>query len=491
LMVLITAGCAQNPASGRPEVTLVSAEKERKIGAEMASKVEKSVGLVEDPEILAYVRAVGSRLATHSPRRDVEYIFHVVNMAEPNAFALPGGYIYVSRGLLALVNSEDELAGVIAHEVAHVAARHAVQRVNVQAATAPMRIASGITGLAILIVAPRLGAMVAGVGQVASGLVLAPYSRDQEREADRIGQELAASTGWEPDGLTSFLDTLGREEALRVEGPRRNSFFATHPSTPDRVIRTAQHAARLTPVSAIPIATDRADLLARLDGLLVGTSASEGVLHEGQFLQPDLDFTVQLPPKWSAQNTRTVVGAQAANEDALVLLHVAGKGEDPLEIVRALDQKLKASLLENAKRTEINGLRAVRSVSAVRGSKGVIGLDLTWITHRGLIYQITGMSPIDQFDGYQRIFSETAGSFRPLTTAERSQIREARLRIVRGRSGETLVLLTERTDSAWTPGEVAVANGIESDVRLQDGDLIKVPMLEPYVSPARPAALSD
>ncbi|NIN65918.1 MAG: M48 family metalloprotease, partial [Anaerolineae bacterium] len=329
LLILFFQGCAQNPVSGRSEVALISAEKEREIGAELASQVKEGVGLVEDHELVAYVRAIGSRLAQHSPRRDINYTFNVVDMVEPNAFALPGGYVYVSRGLLPLVNSEDELAGVIAHEIAHVAARHAVQRVNVSAITAPVRIATGITGLATSIVSPRLGQMVAGVGQVASGLVLAPYSRDQEREADRIGQELAARAGWDPKGIATFLETLGREEALRSGEPPRVSFFATHPSTPDRVTRTTRHATGLTPSLVEPIARDRADLLARLDGLLVGNSPAEGVFFENQFLQPDLDFTLHFPPKWDTVNAPNLVAAKAPDEDVLVLVQLVGQGDDP------------------------------------------------------------------------------------------------------------------------------------------------------------------
>ncbi len=483
VVALFLQGCARNPVSGRQEVALISVEKEREIGAELAGQIKEGVGLVEDQGLLTYVRAIGSRLAQHSPRRDVDYMFNVVDMVEPNAFALPGGYIYVSRGLLPLVNSEDELAGVIAHEIAHVAARHAVQRVNVSAATAPVRIATGITGLATGIVAPRLGRMVAGVGQVASGLVLAPYSRDQEREADRIGQELAASAGWDPKGLTTFLETLGREEALRSGEPRRISFFNTHPSTPDRVTRTTKHATGLTPSVAQPIAMDRADLLARLDGLLVGKSPSEGVFIENRFLQPDLDFTVRFPLKWDTLNARNLVAAKAPNDDVIVLVQLVGRGEDPLQVAREIEKQAKANILKNAQSTLINGLRAVRTAAVVRGSKGKMGLDLTWIAHRKLVYQITAASPLKRFNSLRKVFIETAESFRPLLAAERSEIKEARLRVVQAQDGERLEQLLGRTDRLWTPEEAAVANAIQPDTRLREDQLIKVPIRQVYSGP--------
>jgi len=126
LLAFFLSGCAVNPVSGRSEVVLISAEEERELGAQEAEKVEKSMGLVDDPEIVAYVKTVGHRLAEYSPRQDVDYTFQIVDLGVPNAFALPGGYVYVSRGLLVLVNSEDELAGVMGHEIGHVAGRHAV-----------------------------------------------------------------------------------------------------------------------------------------------------------------------------------------------------------------------------------------------------------------------------------------------------------------------------------------------------------------------------
>ncbi len=491
LVAILVEGCAQNPVSGRPEVSLVSAEKEREIGAELARKVEQIMGLVEDPELVAYVEAIGGRLAQHSPRKDVEYAFYVVDMVQPNAFALPGGYVYISRGLLPLVNSEDELASVIAHEIAHVAARHAVQRVNVAAATAPVRIVTGITGLATSIVSPRLGQMVAGAGQAASALVLAPYSRDQERQADRIGQELAARAGWDPRGIATFLETLNRDEKLRSGESSRYSFFATHPSTPDRVTRTVRYASDLTATPAEPISKDHADLLARFDGLLIGENPAEGVFTEGRFLQPSLDFTLLFPPKWETQNAPTFAAAKAPEEDALILLQVVEAGDDPLQVVRSLEEKVEFGLLENAQQTPIDGLNAVRSVITVRTSDGKIGLDLTWIAHKGLIYQITAMSPIARFDTYRTVFLTTAMSFRPLSAAERAGIQATRLRIASAQGEETLGQLIERVNGAWTTAEAAVANAIQEDARLRPGQLIKVPIREPYMTPARPPTPSD
>ncbi|MBW1837936.1 MAG: M48 family metalloprotease, partial [Deltaproteobacteria bacterium] len=431
LVTCLAAGCAINPVSGRPEVTLISENTERELGTREALKVEQTMGLVQDPELVAYVETLGGRLAAHSPRRDVDYTFHVVDMVEPNAFALPGGYVYVSRGLLALANSEDELAGVMGHEIAHVAARHAAQRVTATTATAPVRIATGIAGAVTGIVAPGVGETIAGVGQVTSALVIAPYSRSQEREADRVGQEIVADAGWDPNGLSSMLETLGHEEALASGEARQNSFFATHPSMPERVSQTTEHAAELKSAAANPIARDRADLLAKLEGLLLGNDPAQGVFIENQFLQPILDFFLLFPAGWQNQNNHDFVAAKDPGGKGLVVVGIAGEGNDPVEVLRQMEQKQGKKLLENAEQKKINGLQAVQMKATVDTSEGRMGAAITWIAHKGLVFQIAGISPVENFNDYQEVFSATAHSFRPLTESDSSRIKEARLRIVR------------------------------------------------------------
>ncbi|HET8721334.1 MAG TPA: M48 family metalloprotease, partial [Nitrospira sp.] len=175
------AACSINPVSNLPEVTLMTVEQEKKLGEEEDKKVAQEMGLLNDASLDGYVDSVGQRLAKESPRQDVTYRFHVVDMAEPNAFALPGGYVYVTRGLLALVNTEDELAGVVGHEIGHVAARHTVQRISRQGPFALItNLVSGVTGFFV----PVVGNIVGGIGNFAQSLVFSPYSRSQESEAD-------------------------------------------------------------------------------------------------------------------------------------------------------------------------------------------------------------------------------------------------------------------------------------------------------------------
>ena len=480
LVAFSQSGCAVNPVSGRSETVLISEEKEKELGAQVAEEVKTSMGLVDDPEIVAYVKTVGRRLAKHSPRKDVRYTFQIVDMGEPNAFALPGGYVYVSRGLLSLVNSEDELAGVMGHEIGHVAGRHAVQGVTRAVAISPLRILTGLAGAAVGVVSSDVGTAIADAGQAASDLIVAPYNRDQEREADRVGQEMAASAGWNPQGLATFLESLGREAKLRSGEERQFSFFDTHPATGERVAKTTQRATQLKISSAPPIAKNHAALMTKLDGLLVGDNPAKGVFIGDHFLQPTLGFYMRFPPSWKKQNTNELVAAQAPGEKALVLLEVAGKGDDPVAVVRQLEKKQGTKLLKDASQIKINGLPAVQLTGKVKTSKGVMGVLFTWIAHKGLVYQIAGLSPSNSFDAYRGVLMETATSFRPLSEEDWPKIKETRLRVVKARDGETLAELRKRVNSMWSLAETAVANGLSQNSRLSEGQLIKVAIPQPY-----------
>jgi predicted Zn-dependent protease len=475
LAVLVSAGCAINPVSGRPEFTVVSETKERELGEAEAKNVAAQMGLYDDAALVAYVRSVGERLAAVSPRRDVAYTFNIVDMVEPNAFALPGGYIYLSRGLLVLTNDEDELAGVLGHEIAHVAAKHAVRQVS---KAAPLAIVTGLGAAVTGIVSPTLGSVVGGVGGLAGALVLAPYSRSQEQEADEIGQEMAARAGWDPAGISRSLRALEREEALHRDAPRATSFFATHPPLPERVADTEKRAHELGRGQGS--AHGPQEFLRRLDGLPVGPRAADGVFQGPLFLHPTLGFHVRFPGGWKTANERSIVGAAAPDGGAAIGLELVGTGDDPEAPLRTLEQETRTALSRSAERTTIGGLPAVRTTAVARTRDGPIALDLTWIALGGQVYRVTGMTRPGSLEALRPVFRETSGSFGALTSAEREGIRESRLRLVAARSGETLDALLARAGSSWSPEVAAVANGLESGSVFGPGRVVKVAVSQPY-----------
>jgi predicted Zn-dependent protease len=477
--VIAAGGCALNPVSGRPELVLVSASRERELGKQEAQAVERDPGLVRDAALSAYIESVGQRLAAHSPRQDVAYQFRVVDASEPNAFALPGGYVYVTRGLLALVNSEDELAGVIGHEIGHVAARHAVQRLS---RGAPLAIVTNLGAAITGIASPLLGQVVGGVGQLASGLVLAPYSREQERQADRVGQQLAAAAGWDPGALPGFLTTLHAEESLHGTTRGGFGFLNTHPSTPERVANTATYAATLQPAAVAPISSTRADFLAHLDGLVIGAPAANGVFDGQRFLHPELDFTIQCPGGWNTQNGREEVAAVAPAAGAFIVLSAVAKGDDPMTGARALQQSSGAPVVENTQRLTIGSLPAAHTRTRTPSDAGELLVDLTWIAHAGHVYQILGVTPLRRANEIRPVFERVSTSFRPLTPAERAGIRETRLRLITARDGETLRELVTRARSTWSVRMVAVANALPPEPSLAKDQMVKLAVAEPYVA---------
>jgi predicted Zn-dependent protease len=482
LFALSFAACAVNPVSGRPEVTLMSSSEERKLGDEEAKKVAAEMGLVDEPRLVSYVRQVGARVAAGSPRQDVAYTFDVVGMPEPNAFALPGGHVYVTRGLLVLLVSEDELAGVLGHEIGHVAARHSVQQMS---RAAPIGILTGIGALATGIVSPFLGDVIGGVGATANALVLAPYGRDQEREADRVGAELAAKAGYDPAALASSLHTLEREDKLsNADAASRGSFFATHPPLPERVSNVEIQAAGLARGKPDPVAGSPAVFLERLDGVVVGPSAAEGVFQDQTFVHPDLDVALTFPAGWKTRNTRAAVGALDPDRRATIVLEAVGTGDDPAQAVAAFDAEAKSDLSSRLERVDVGGRRGVHTTARARTNDGPLALDLTWVAQDGHIFRVLGATKPSDFDRFADTFRTTARSLRRPSAAERARVREARLRLVRGRTGETLASLAARTDSVWKPEMVAVANALPDAATPVPDRKVKVAESEPYA--ARP-----
>ena len=455
---------------------LYNPKRAAQVGASQHEEVERSMGLVPDAELNGYVSQIGNKLVAVSDKPDLGFHFVVVDSKDPNAFALPGGYVYVTRGLLALANSEDELAGVIAHEIGHVTENHSASRVSL---TAPFAIVSGISGWAVGIVSPTLGKAVSGTtNALAGGLLIAPFSREQERDADRVGQQLAAKAGYDPKGLPDFLDTLGREVELLSGEQARFHFLDSHPLTPDRVEATKQRAPQLQPAPASPVARNRADFLGRIEGIVVGDDPAEGVFRENLFLHPEYGLALRFPIGWETVNSREAVGAQAPSNDAVLVLRFAAAESSVDDVVRKVQAEDARIEIE---RLTINGHPAARTRGAHRGS----AFEVTWLSLGNDVYQLSGMGPEESASRYARIFHAALESFRRLTPAERRSIRESRLRVHRSRAGETPAAIAKRWGSSWEGPQVAVVNAVEKDARFGQGQLVKLALPEHYTARGR------
>ncbi|MEN8161214.1 MAG: M48 family metalloprotease, partial [Myxococcota bacterium] len=389
-----------------------------------------------------------------------------------NAFALPGGPIFVTRGLLALVRSEDELAGVLAHEVAHVAARHSVRQVT---AATPLAVLFGLPAAIVGSVSRPLGSLVALPGALVSKLALSAYGRDQEYEADRLGAELVRAVGLSPLGLAGLLERLAREEALHREGPQPLSFFSSHPRTPDRMEQVRAHARELD--GAPPPRSAPALALERLDGLLIGPSPAQGVFVENDFLHPKLDIAWRVPEGWTHENhPEAVVAIDPASEGRVaLLLQLVGEGDDPA--AAAVAEGLGPEHEKALRRLEIGG-RPAAQLELTRGGDAAL---LTWLALGGRIYRVVGICPVSELGVRHALFTEAAAALRALGADDRARIRAARLRLRSPQPGERLEDLVRRTKSAWSGAELAVANDLDPEAPLAAGGSLKVPISEPWV----------
>jgi len=455
----------------------ISPSEEQRLGKESAQEVEDSIGLVRDARLVGYVRQVGDRLTRAAPASDATWQFNIADEAEANAFALPGGWVYVTRGALALLNSEDQLAGVLGHEMAHVLERHAARRI---AAATPFALLFGVPAGLLGMISPTVGGVVEGTGQLASSVALASYSRDQERDADRRGIELAARAGYDPEGLATFLRTLEREEALQTgRDAGRPRFFSTHPTTPERVGNVETAARALARDAGAPLAAGRAAFLARLEGLVVGDNPAYGVFFGSLFLHPDLDLALDIPTGWKPVVGASGAGAAAPDGDAALVLTVVGAGDDP--VAGARKDGLPEGQLKRLQRRQIGALPAAALVADTRDGDRLV---LTWIAHRSRVCRLTALARVKDWERYGRDLERVTASVRPQLPADRDRIVESRLRIRRAMAGETVGQMAARAGGPWGAARMAVANGIAADARLEAGWPVKVAVTEQYRGPS-------
>ncbi|MBW2312967.1 MAG: M48 family metalloprotease [Deltaproteobacteria bacterium] len=479
LMLAVVAGsllaCAPQRELARSHNVLMSTAEEEKLGDKEAESVAGRIGFYDDEDVQAYVQDIGERIARNSPRREIRYRFHVVEMVEPNAFALPGGHIYVSRGLLTLVNSEEELANVLAHEVAHVALQHHAYR------ELEVRKAKVIGALATLIGALAGGpggAMVAAqTGMGAAQGMIAAYGRDQERESDSMGQALARDAGWDPLAMASFLAALDQHSRLERGSSRRAGYFDTHPGSIERLTSAAVRYEHETPLPDDE--RGREDYLEEVDGMVVGQNPAEGFFVGGRFIHPTLGFTMRFPDGWHTANEPAAVRAISPQGNAMVILEMQGKGNDPEAAAREYSEKVDAPLSDTkSHRTNGNPSFSGRTRFDLEGSK--VKADITWIAHRGRIYRIMGVLPSGRL-ALGGDFGRAARSFRRIGASEADGFRITRLRVTEAKAGETLDEISLRSRNQWVRDETAVMNGRHVDAPFEGGELVKIAVSERWV----------
>jgi predicted Zn-dependent protease len=424
-----------------------------------------------------YVEAIGFRLAGNLGDNQFTFKFNIVDQFDPNAFALPGGWVYISRGLLVLANNEDELAGVIGHEITHVTERHSANRQRRGILSGVLQIPGNIVGAVVgEDIGDLLNAPINTIGQIS----LASYSRSQETEADRLGMRLAAESGYDPSSLADILSNLEADVEMLSGKQREASFFDSHPTTPDRVANITSEAKKITSSPQAPIAADQLEFLNKLDGLWYDVNPAQGVFRGDQFFQPDLGFTITFPEGWVTLNTPGYVAAYAEEERAVALVAIAGDAEPSAyaaSFVDRLREEHKAEPLEN-RAVDSDGWSGhyvtLEEGSSRGGEKSY--LHYVWAQMGGITYQLIGAGA----DRYRAALRETAVSMRPLAEGDWESIAALRLRAVEALEGETIAQLGERTGNRWTPDYTALINDLAVNQTLESGTLVKIARREQY-----------
>jgi predicted Zn-dependent protease len=444
-------------------------------GKEVAKLVERQIGLYSPPVTEAYVREVGQRLVVAADDPRWKFSFQIVDQEEPNAFAIPGGGIYVSRGLLALLEREDELAGVLAHEIAHVTRRHSARQERKGFLPGLLTLPGNVVGS---VVSENLGALINAPIETVGGAWLSHYSRSQETEADRIGIRTATLAGYQPTALADILERLDRDAASQTGKERRFSIFDSHPMTATRLKDIQRGAASLSPAAKAPVVADTAALFAKLDGIWWGENPEDGVFHKDQFLQPVIGFTITLPAGWKHRNTPQYVISMETNKEAMLLLGLAGPAADPESTGQGFIKQMRTKAgIEpvSTRKTDLGGFPAFLATYQDRSGRTPVYLHFLWVTMAERTYQLIGVAP----DQHRETLRNAALTLRPLTEAERSSVTGKRLRIVAARRGERLEDLSARSGNTWSPAYTALANGLDVEATLSEEQLVKIARLEP------------
>ena len=314
-LAMVADGCARNPVTGKSELSLVSESQEIEMGKQSAQQVAQSIGYYEDPAVQSYVSAIGMKMAKASERPNLPWEFHVVNDASVNAFALPGGFIYVTRGLMTSINDEAELATVIGHEIGHVTNRHSVQQIS-KAQVAQL-------GLGIGSILSQDVARVAGIASQGLGVLFLKYSRDAENEADKAGFRYALNQNYDVREMANVFQTLDRISNASGGG-RLPEWLATHPNPGTRIQNTEQRLDTLSK-SLTNTVTNREGYLQHIANMTYGEDPRQGFFENGTFYHPDLRFQIAFPQGWKTQNGADAVVAGSPRQDANNQLSLDGK----------------------------------------------------------------------------------------------------------------------------------------------------------------------
>ena len=453
-------GCAVNPATGQRQFMLISEAEEIEMGREADGPITESMGLYESEALQAMVTNLGSEMASSSERPALPWSFKLMDDPMVNAFALPGGFIFITRGIMAALNSEAELAGVIGHEIGHVTARHSASQMSSQQLQQ--------IGLGVGTILSDDVASVAGVLSVGLGLLNMSYSRGDESQSDRLGVRYMSRAGYDPNALVGVFQTLALAGGGGGSVPE---WASTHPDPVNREEDIREIIAASGQDYSEYIRRGQ-EYLRSLDGMTFGTDPREGFFDVETFYHPDMAFALDFPGGWTTVNQKSQVGAISSDETALVVLTVEA-GETDAE--RALSAFLRQDDVRGSgsSRTSVNGRQGWEaSFTADAEGDGLRGAVL-FVEHGGAVFRLLGYAGASQWRSYEGPVRETLASFRPVSDPDILGVEPARIEIVSLPSRMTLQQFIDRYPSTVSDEQIAMINRRTLDESIAGGTLLK------------------
>ncbi|MCX6566127.1 MAG: M48 family metalloprotease [Candidatus Aminicenantes bacterium] len=463
--------CAINPVTGKKELMLISESQEIEMGKSTDESIKQEYGLYQDPALSAYVEKVSRRLVPYTHRNKLEYHFAVLDTPVENAFAAPGGFIYVTRGLLAMMNSEAELATVVGHELGHVNARHSVREYSKQLLLTGGLILGSVLSKDVAKVAPYL--------MIGLQVLFLKFSRDDEYQADSLGVLYSRNAGYSPSQMIPFFRSIQKLEEKAGGGTKLPNFLSTHPLTEKR-IEEAQK--MLVPMDA-EMDVLRDDFLAKMDGLTYGENPRQGYVEANAFYHPEMKFAFAIPTGWVVQNTPRQVTVASKDEKAGMILTAEKTDLTPAAYLQKRIASLQdVQIQEISKRTRmINGLNAACGVylASEQAQEGqtpqVTAIDLDCIAKDGMIYTFMSLAAKAEYSTYKNSFERTVQSFMNLTDPKRLAAQPKKISIRRPAAAQTLKgFLTGLNVPSDKWPTIAFLNALTLEARVERGQLIKI-----------------
>jgi predicted Zn-dependent protease len=451
--------CATNPATGKRQLMLVSEAQEIAMGQEADKEAVATYGLYPDPKVQAYVDELGKRLAATSERPGLPWSFKVVDDPAVNAFALPGGFIYVTRGIMTYLRSEAELVAVLGHEIGHVTGRHSASQMSKQ------QLAMGglILGMAVKPELQRFG----GLAQQGLGLLFLKFGRDDESQADELGLRYMTRESYDPREMIEVFGVLDR--VTRAEGGgRMPDWLSTHPSPGNRLTRIQ---GEIAATGASGTIVNRPAYLRRLDGMVFGENPREGFFRENAFYHPDLRFQLAFPRGFKTQNQKQAVVGVSQAQDAIITLTLAA-GASPEEAARQFFSQPGVQAGRSGPDT-IGGLPAYMAFFEAATEQGALRGEVSFVSYEGKIYRILGYTPSGRFPTYQNAFDAAIRSFSRLTDPRYLDVQPKRIALVNLDRQMALPEFGRTYPSTVELGTIGLINGVAANQMLPRGELAK------------------